>query len=56
MTTAQVYAMVVLAIGAAISLVASRQAVRGDVISGTLGGGAAVGMIVLAVVVRAGAV
>ena len=54
MTTAQVYALVVLAVGAAVALSASRQAVRGDVLSGTLGGGAALGMIVLAVVVRAG--
>ena len=56
MTTAQAYALVVLAVGAWLALSASRQAVRGDVISGTLGGGAAVGMIVLAVVVRGGAI
>jgi len=54
MTTGQVYALIVLAIGAAVALSASRYAVRGDLLSGTLGGGAAVGMIVLAVVVRAG--
>ena len=54
MTTVQAYALVVLALGAALALGGSRQAARGDVISGTLGGGAAVGMILLAVVVRSG--
>jgi hypothetical protein len=54
MTTAQAYALVVLAIGAWLALSGSRQALHGDVISGTLGGGAAVGMILLAVVVRSG--
>jgi hypothetical protein len=54
MTTAQVYALVVLALGAVVALAASRHAARGDLLSGTLGGGAAVGMIVLAVLVRAG--
>lgn len=51
-TTVQAYALVVLAVGAALALGGSRQAARGDVISGTLGGGAAVGMILLALVVR----
>ena len=54
MSTAQAYALVVLALGAGLALVASRQAIRGDVLSGTLGGGAALGMIALAVVVRSG--
>ena len=53
-TTVQAYALVVLAVGAALALGGSRQAARGDVISGTLGGGAAVGMILLAVLVRSG--
>ena len=54
MTTVQAYALVVLGIGAALALVGSRQAARGDVFSGTLDGGAALGMILLAVVVRSG--
>lgn len=53
-TTAQTYALVVLAVGAALALAGSRQAARGDLFSGTLGGGAALGMILLAVVVRSG--
>jgi hypothetical protein len=51
-TTVQAYALVVLAIGASLALAGSRQAARGDVLSGTLDGGVAVGMILLAVVVR----
>ena len=54
MSAAEAYALVVLAMGAALALVASRQAAHGDVLSGTFGGGAAVGMIVLAVLVRSG--
>ena len=54
MSVAQAYALVVRALGAALALVASRQAAHGDVLSGTFGGGAALGMIVLAVVVRSG--
>ena len=54
MSTAQAYALVVLAAGAALALAASRQAARGDLFSGTLGGGAALGMILLAIVVRGG--
>jgi hypothetical protein len=50
----QAYALVVLAVGAGLALAACRQTVRGDVLSGTLGGGAALGMILLAVVVRSG--
>ena len=53
-TTVQAYALVVLAAGAALALAGSRQAARGDVFSGTLEGGVAVGMILLAVVVRSG--
>ena len=53
-TTVQAYALVVLAVGAGLALAGSRQAARGDVFSGTLGGGAALGMILLAVVVRSG--
>ena len=52
MTTVQAYALVVLGVGAALALAGSRQAARGDVFSGTLDGGAALGMILLAVVVR----
>ena len=54
MTTAQTYALVVLAVGAVLALAGSLYAARGDVFSGTLGGGAALGMILLAVVVRSG--
>ena len=53
-STVQAYALVVLALGAVVALASSRQAARGDLFSGTLGGGAALGMILLAVVVRAG--
>ncbi len=48
----EAYALVVLALGAALALAASRLANAGDITSGTLGGGAAVGMIVLALVVH----
>ena len=51
-TTVQAYALVVLAVGAALALAGSREAARGDVFRGTLDGGAAVGMILLALVVR----
>ena len=51
MTVAQGYTLVVLAIGAALALRASRQATRGDVVGGTIGGGTALGMVVLALVV-----
>ena len=54
MTTAQAYALIVLAVGVGLALAGSRHAVRGDLFSGTLGGGAALGMILLAVVVRSG--
>ena len=54
MTTVQAYALVVLAVGAGLALAGTRHAARGDVFSGTLGGGAALGMILLAVVVRSG--
>ncbi len=53
-TTAQAYALVVLAFGVGLALAGVRHAARGDVFSGTLGGGAALGMILLAVVVRSG--
>lgn len=52
MTTVEVYALAVLATGAWLALSGSRHAARGDLFSGTLGGGAAVGMILLAVIVR----
>lgn len=51
-TTAQVYSLVVLAAGVGLALAGSRFLVRGDVFSGTLGGASALGMILLAVVVR----
>ena len=51
---AQAYALVVLAAGIGLALAGTRQAARGDVFSGTVGGGAALGMILLAVVVRSG--
>lgn len=54
MTAAQTYAVVVLAVGAVLALAGSLHAARGDVFSGTLGGGAALGMILLAVLVRSG--
>ena len=54
MSSVQIYALVVLALGAWLALDGSRQIARGDLFSATLGGGAAMGMILLAVVVRAG--
>ena len=53
-TAVQAYALVVLAVGAGLALAGSRQAARGDVFSGALDGGAALGMILLAVLVRSG--
>jgi len=52
MTTAQGYGVLVLALGAWYALAGRRQALSGDLIGGTLGGGVALGMIMLALVVR----